>query len=99
MVMTKAVVLLLGILLFRVLLPRRQRRTNTAVTPYGSVFDVAIPAELACSGLCDRVEIPGTEAWRSHANKRGSMLCWPKIEVTNHEYAASRCELQQSDSS
>jgi hypothetical protein len=47
--MTKALVLLLAILFFRIVLPRQQRRTNTTITPYGSVFDVEVPAELACS--------------------------------------------------
>ena len=51
-IMTRAIVLLLGILFFRAALPRRERRTNTTITPYGSVFDVDVPAELACSELC-----------------------------------------------
>jgi hypothetical protein len=49
--MIKAILLLVAILLFRAMLPRRQRRTNTTITPYGSVFDVPVPAELACSEL------------------------------------------------
>jgi hypothetical protein len=55
--MTKAIVLLLGILFFRAGLPRRERRTNTTITPYGSVFDVAVPTDLACSELCDPMEL------------------------------------------
>ena len=55
--MTRAIVLLLGILIFRATLPRRERRTDTTVTPYGSVFDVAVPADLACSPLCGPLEL------------------------------------------
>jgi len=47
--MSKAIVLLLAMLFFRVVLPRRQRRTSTTTAPYGSVFDVAVPSKLACS--------------------------------------------------
>ena len=49
--MTKAILLLVAILLFRLMLPRRRRRSGTAVTPYQSVFDVAVPADVACAGL------------------------------------------------
>lgn len=55
--MTKAIVLLVAIFFFRIALPRRQRRTNTTITPYGSVFDVAVPAELACSALGDPLQL------------------------------------------
>ena len=55
--MVKAILLLVGFLVFRALLPRRERRTNITVTPYGSVFDMAVPADLACSPLCDPVEL------------------------------------------
>jgi hypothetical protein len=42
------VLLLFAILIFRAALPRRRRRTTTSITPYGSVFDVGVPADLAC---------------------------------------------------
>jgi hypothetical protein len=47
--MIKAILLLVGFVVFRVLLPRRERRTNITVTPYGSVFDTAVPADVLAS--------------------------------------------------
>jgi hypothetical protein len=55
--MTRAIVLLLALLFFKAVLPRRERRTIGKITPYGSVFDVAVPADLACSPLCDPAEL------------------------------------------
>jgi hypothetical protein len=51
--MMRAIVLIVAIVLFRAVLPRHSRRSITGVTPYGSVFDAAVPAELVCSPLCD----------------------------------------------
>jgi hypothetical protein len=67
--MSKGIVLLVAIFLFRIMLPRRQRRTNTTITPYGSVFDVAVPPDVACSALCDPTELarrrkPGATPWQ-----------------------------------
>ena len=50
--MSKVVAVVLVLLIFKVMLPRRVRRSTTSITPYGSVFDVAVPTELACSMLC-----------------------------------------------
>jgi hypothetical protein len=47
--MIKAILLLVGFVVFRVLLPRRERRTNVTVTPYGSVFDMAVPSGVLAS--------------------------------------------------
>lgn len=52
--MTKIVVLFIAVFFFRIMLPRRQRRSNITVTPYGSVFDVEVPADVACSELHPR---------------------------------------------
>lgn len=73
-IMIKAIVLLLGILLFRVMLPRRQRRTNATISPYGSVFDVAVPDELARSGLWSVKEPTRQRVRRSQAS--GQATCY-----------------------
>ncbi len=49
--MTKAILLVVAILFFRMMLPRRQRRSSTSITPYQSVFDVEVPVDLACAAV------------------------------------------------
>ena len=65
--MTRVVVLLLAIPVLKIMLPRRVRRTNTSITPYGSVFDVPVPADLACSSMW---YAPG-QTRRKHEHTKG----------------------------
>lgn len=55
--MNRVILILFAILLLKVMLPARKRRTNSSVKPYSSVFDAAVPADLSCSPLCDPIEI------------------------------------------
>jgi len=65
--MSKVLVILLAIVLFKMMLPRRARRTHTSITPYGSVFDVPVPSDLACSTLC----YAASQTRHSHGHANG----------------------------
>jgi len=55
--MNRLIVAVLVILLLKVMLPRRTRWTASSVRPYSSVFDTAVPTDVACSPLCDPIEL------------------------------------------
>jgi len=67
--MTRVLILLLAIVFFKAVLPRRERRSITGVTPYGSVFDIAVPVDLACSALCDPLEFAVARTARHRGSK------------------------------
>jgi hypothetical protein len=54
--MTRVIILLLAIVFFRAMLVGRRQAARRS-KPYNSVFDVSVPADLACSPLCDPLEL------------------------------------------
>ncbi len=61
--MTKALVLLGGILFFKIALPRRAGKARQR--PYGSALDIAVPPHIACSLLVDPELAAKAEAARA----------------------------------
>lgn len=55
-IMTKAIILLLAIVFFKAKIIDGHREAHR-IKPYNSVFDVSVPADLACSPLCDPIEL------------------------------------------